>query len=100
MSKSKKVDLLIRKVHRKFGFSTNDILVLKYNGFELGEQDKDVTIDDLIDEEGTNELEVDCSYVKAGIPGKDFVLRNATNSELAIAIVYKIKESSQQRGFE
>ena len=73
-------------------------MLLKYQDFELDISDPEIsklTIESLFnDEEGYT---VECKLKDSGIFNKALTLRNATDSELKVSVVYKVKEFNKER---
>ena len=98
IQKCKTIGQFNKEIHKKLALPTYNQFSLKYQDFELDISDPEIsklTIESAFnDEDGYT---VECKFKEPGFFGKTLTLRNATNSELEVLIVYKVKEFNKER---
>ena len=87
-------------IHETLGHPSDDVMTLKLNDFELGEEHMEMTLESLMEDNDSNEILVDCEAKKAGVFDKNLILRNATDSALEVLMIYKVKKFTKDRNVE
>ena len=100
VSKSETLASLNHTIHEALGHPSDDVMTLKLNDFELGNEHMEMTLVSLMEDEDTNELILDCEAKKAGVFDKNLILRNATDSVLEVLMIYKVKKFNKERNVE
>ena len=98
IQKSKTLGQLNKEIHKKLGLATYDQLSLKYQDSEIDINDPEISML-TIESVFTNEdgYTVECKLKEAGFFDKTLTLRNATDSELEVLIIYEVKEFNKER---
>ena len=102
MPKSETLAFLNHAIHEALDHTSDDVMKLKLNDFELGEEHMGLKLESLIEDDDTSELYVECEAKKAAIElfDKTLTLRNATDSVLEVLTIYKVKKFSKERNVE
>ena len=89
-------------IHEALDHTSDDVMKLKLNDFELGEEHMGLELESLMEDDDTSELYVECEAKKAaiGLFDKNLTLRNATDSVLEVLTIYKVKKFSKERNVE
>ena len=97
--KSETLAFLNHAIHEALDHTSDDVIKLKLNDFELGEEQMGLKLESLIEDDDATELYVECEAKKAaiGLFDKNLTLRNATDSELEVLTIYKVKKFSKER---
>ena len=98
--KSETLAFLNHAIHEALDHTSDDVMKLKLNDFELGKEQMGLKLESLIEDD--DELYVECEAKKAAIElfDKTLTLRNATDSVLEVLTIYKVKKFSKERNLE
>ena len=102
MPKSETLAFLNHAIHEALDHTSDDVMKLKLNDFELGEEQMRLKLESLIEDDDGTELYFECEAKKAAIElfDKTLTLRNATDSVLEVLTIYKVKKFSKERNLE